>query len=101
MLQNNVAKNADFSKSPDQSGINDCRKKEQKQTVVDVIQNKSYIERWKNKGYNNVGFSPDGALHLTQFLKKLKQTFEKTGVPEEAKISFAVEGLKGSAAQWA
>nr|CAI5855734.1 unnamed protein product [Callosobruchus analis] len=70
---------------------------ENKSQVVD----RSYLVIWKELGGYNLSFNPNGKLHPTAFLKKIKKLFDEAGVPEQSKVSLVVACMKGAAADWA
>lgn len=62
---------------------------------------RSYITAWKELGGNQLSFSAGGSIHPVQFIRKVEAILDDAGVPENKRITLAVNCLKGSANDWA
>lgn len=69
-------------------------------TVTEESKNKKYISAWKDLGGNSICFSPGGSMHPVAFIRKLQNVFDDAGVPENKRVRYAVNNLRGSAADW-
>lgn len=70
---------------------------------TECVDNKNYILHWRELGGPNITFNPSntGNIHPMVFLKKLLNTFNDAGVPEQNRVSFALSCLRGHASEWA
>ncbi|XP_023028732.2 retrovirus-related Pol polyprotein from transposon 17.6 [Leptinotarsa decemlineata] len=62
--------------------------------------NRAYIAAFKDLGGTSLYFAPGGSMHPVTFIKKLSKLFNEAGVPDEKKVFFAMQCLRGSAQDW-